>query len=51
MHVPAAFHADVLRMLEEDMGSAEEITLELFRQRPLLDRLLEKLAYKLRLWL
>jgi len=46
-----AYHADVLRMLEEDMGSAEEITLELFRQRPLLDRLLEKLAYKLRLWL
>jgi cardiolipin synthase len=45
------YHADVLRMLEEDMGSAEEITLERFRQRPLLDRLLEKLAYKLRLWL
>jgi cardiolipin synthase len=46
-----AYHADVRRMLEEDMGSAEEITLERFRRRPLINRLLEKLAYKLRLWL
>ena len=46
-----AYHADVLRMLEEDMASGEEITLEAFRDRPLINRLLEKLAYKLRLWL
>jgi cardiolipin synthase len=45
------YHAEVRRMLEEDMDSAEEITLEDFRNRPLLDRLLESLAYKLRLWL
>jgi cardiolipin synthase len=46
-----AYHGDVRRMLEEDMGGAEEITLKRFRERPLINRLLEKLAYKLRLWL
>jgi cardiolipin synthase len=45
------YHAEVLRMLEEDMSSGEEITLAGFKRRPLLDRLFEKLAYKLRLWL
>jgi cardiolipin synthase len=45
------YHADVLRMFEEDMASGEEVTLAEFRDRPLLNRLLEKLAYKLRLWL
>jgi cardiolipin synthase len=45
------YHADVRRMFEEDMASGEEITLEDFRNRPLLNRILESLAHKLRLWL
>jgi cardiolipin synthase len=46
-----AYHEDVRTMLEEDMAGGEEITLEEFKRRPLINRLLEKLAYKLRLWL
>ena len=46
-----AHNAQVARMLEEDMTTGEEITLARFQRRPLLTRLLEKLAYKLRLWL
>jgi cardiolipin synthase len=45
------YHAEVKRMLEEDMAGAEEIHLSAFESRPLVTRILERLAYKLRLWL
>jgi hypothetical protein len=37
--------------LEEDMAAGTEIRWEDFRRRPLLERILERLAYGLRHWL
>jgi cardiolipin synthase len=49
--VDRAYHAQVRRMLEENMAGAEEIHLATFQRRSWVTKLLEKLAYKLRLWL
>jgi cardiolipin synthase len=43
--------ADVVAMLESDMADSEELTRETFSQRPLLVRLLERIAYAFRKWL
>jgi cardiolipin synthase len=43
--------ADVIAMLESDMEASEELTQEGFAQRPLLVRLLERIAYAFRKWL
>jgi cardiolipin synthase len=45
------YHAQVRGMLEENMAGAEEIHLATFKRRSLVTKLLERLAYKLRLWL
>ena len=43
--------ADVIAMLESDIAASEELTREGFGSRPLLVRLLERLAYAFRKWL
>jgi len=43
--------ADVIAMLESDMADSEELTREGYSGRPLLVRLLERLAYAFRKWL
>ena len=43
--------ADVIAMLEADMTTSEELTREGFGSRPLVVRLLERLAYAFRKWL
>jgi hypothetical protein len=43
--------ADVTAMLESDMAVSEELTRETFASRPLLVRLLERIAYAFRKWL
>jgi cardiolipin synthase len=43
--------ADVVGMLEFDMAASEELTRDGFGRRPLLTRLLERLAYAFRKWL
>jgi cardiolipin synthase len=43
--------ADVMAMLESDMAASEELTQESFARRPLLVRLLERIAYAFRKWL
>jgi cardiolipin synthase A/B len=43
--------ADVIAMLESDMETSEELTREGFGRRPLLVRLLERIAYAFRKWL
>jgi cardiolipin synthase A/B len=43
--------ADVLSMLKGDMSTSEELTRESFSERPLIVRLLERLAYAFRKWL
>jgi cardiolipin synthase len=43
--------ADVVAMLESDMAASEELTREGFGRRPLLVRLLERIAYSFRKWL
>ena len=43
--------ADVVAMLEADMAASEELTREGFGRRPLLVRLLERIAYSFRKWL
>jgi len=42
---------DAVAMLESDMEASEELTRENFGRRPLLVRLLERLAYSFRKWL
>jgi cardiolipin synthase A/B len=42
---------DAVAMLEADMAAGEELTRETFGRRPLLVRLLERLAYSFRKWL
>ena len=42
---------DAAAMLESDMAAGEELTRENFARRPLLVRLLERLAYAFRRWL
>jgi len=42
---------DVIAMLESDMSASEELTREEFSSRPLVVRLLERLAYAFRKWL
>jgi cardiolipin synthase len=42
---------DAVAMLESDMETSEELTRENFGRRPLLVRLLERLAYAFRKWL
>ena len=42
---------DAFAMLESDMTAGEELTRETFGRRPLLVRLLERLAYSFRKWL
>jgi cardiolipin synthase len=42
---------DTIAMLEADMAAGEELTRDNFGRRPLLVRLLERLAYSLRKWL
>jgi cardiolipin synthase len=46
---PAA--KDTVAMLEADMEAGEELTRETFARRPLLVRLLERIAYSFRKWL
>jgi cardiolipin synthase len=43
--------SDAVAMLEADMAAGEELTRDNFGRRPLLVRLLERLAYALRKWL
>jgi cardiolipin synthase len=43
--------AEVLAMLEADMSTSEELTPKGFSRRPLVVRLLERLAYAFRKWL
>jgi cardiolipin synthase len=45
------YAAAVKKMLEDDMGANTELTLENYRNRPLIERILERLAYSLRRWL
>jgi cardiolipin synthase len=47
----ARYTSDVVAMLEADMSAGEELTRDAFGRRPLLVRLLERLAYSLRKWL
>jgi cardiolipin synthase len=42
---------EAIAMLEADMAAAEELTRDTFGQRPLLVRLLERIAYSFRKWL
>jgi cardiolipin synthase A/B len=42
---------DVIAMLESDMAASEELTRDGFSRRPLLVRLLERIAYSFRKWL
>jgi len=42
---------DAVAMLESDMEASEELTRDNFGRRPLLVRLLERLAYAFRKWL
>jgi cardiolipin synthase len=42
---------DAVAMMESDMAAGEELTRETFGRRPLLVRLLERLAYAFRKWL
>ena len=42
---------DVVALLESDIAASEELTRDDFGHRPLLIRLLERLAYSLRKWL
>ena len=49
--VDARTSADVTAMLESDMAVSEELTRETFASRPLLVRLLERIAYAFRKWL
>ena len=46
-----ALRPDVVAFLESDIAASEELTREAFGRRPLLIRLLERLAYSLRKWL
>jgi cardiolipin synthase len=43
--------ADAIAMLDADMAASEELTREAFGRRPLLVRLLERIAYSFRKWL
>ncbi len=45
------YAAAVKKMLEDDMGANTELTLENYRNRSLIERILERLAYSLRRWL
>ena len=49
--VDARATADAIGMLEVDMAASEQLTRETFGRRPLLLRLLERLAYSFRKWL
>lgn len=45
------YTAAVKKMLENDMGANTQLTLENYRNRSLIERILERLAYSLRRWL
>jgi cardiolipin synthase len=45
------YNADAVAMLEGDIATSLELTLETFRRRSLFERLLERLAHSLRHWL
>jgi cardiolipin synthase len=45
------FNADVGRMLEQDIAESEQLDLGTFGRRPILTRILERLAYGFRHWL
>lgn len=47
----AAASRETVAMLEADVAASEELTLETFGRRPLLMRLMERLAYSFRKWL
>jgi cardiolipin synthase A/B len=47
----AGYGQDVVAFLESDIAASEELTREGFGRRPLLIRLMERLAYSLRKWL
>ena len=49
--VDTAYARDVVAFLESDIAVSEELTREAFGRRPLLVRLMERLAYSLRKWL
>jgi len=49
--VDPAYARDVVAFLESDIAVSEELTREAFGRRPLLIRLMERLAYSLRKWL
>ena len=46
-----ACNAEVVSMLDGEIGSGAELTMQVFSRRSLLTRLLERLAYTLRHWL
>jgi cardiolipin synthase A/B len=45
------YNADAVAMLEADIATSVELTMETFSRRSLLERLLERLAHSLRTWL
>jgi cardiolipin synthase len=49
--VDAGYAQDVVAFLESDIAASEELTRDGFGRRPLLIRLMERLAYSLRKWL